>query len=104
MRATPHYRKRGRPSQGAQPAQIVYPIAGALASSIAARPPLVDQQSCFILATNARDETLLPVWWKKSADATLLKSLEFTTYSCGQSGKKITRSHNSSGSLTSAIR
>ena len=60
VRATPHYRKRGRPSQGAQPAQIVYTIAGALASSIAARPPLVDQQSCFILATNELDETLLP--------------------------------------------
>jgi transposase len=60
VRATPRYRTRGRPSQGAQPAQIIYPIEGALASSIAARPPLVDQQSCFILATNALDETLLP--------------------------------------------
>ena len=34
-------------------------IEGALASSRAARPPLVDQQRCFILATNERDETLL---------------------------------------------
>jgi len=59
-RATPCYRTRGRPSQGAQPAQIISTIEGALASSIAARPPLVDQQSCFILATNERDETLLP--------------------------------------------
>ena len=59
-RATPRYRTRGRPSQGTPPDQIIYTIAGALASSIAARPPLVDQQSCFILATNALDETLLP--------------------------------------------
>jgi transposase len=60
LRATPRYRTRGRPSQGAQPAQIIYTIEGALASSLAARPPLVDQQSCFILATNELDETLLP--------------------------------------------
>jgi transposase len=40
-------------------AQIIYTIEGALASSIAARPPLVDQQSCFILATHELDETLL---------------------------------------------
>jgi transposase len=60
VRATPRDRTRGRPSQGAQPAQIIYTIAGALASSIAARPPLVDQQRGFILATNELDETLLP--------------------------------------------
>jgi hypothetical protein len=60
VRATPHYRQRGRPSQGAPPAQSVSPIAGALASSLAARPPLVDQQSWFLLATHERDETLLP--------------------------------------------
>ena len=60
MRATPHSRTRGRPSQGAQPAQIVSTLAGALASSIAARPPLVDPQRCVILAPNERDETLWP--------------------------------------------
>jgi transposase len=60
VRATPRYGTRGRPRQAALPAQIVYTIAGALASSLTARPPLVDQQSCFILATNERDETLLP--------------------------------------------
>ena len=58
--ALPRYGKRGRPRQGEQPAQVVYTITGALASSIAARPPLVDQQSCFLLATNELDETLLP--------------------------------------------
>jgi transposase len=53
---TPHYGKRGRPSPGAQPAQIVYHIAGALASRLTDRQALVDQQSCFILATNELDE------------------------------------------------
>src|SRR5713101_10184107 len=53
---TPHYRKRGRPGPGAQPDQIVYHIAGALASRLTDRQALVDQQSCFILATNELDE------------------------------------------------
>ena len=35
-------------------------IEGALASSIAAHQPLVNQQSCVILATNERDTTALP--------------------------------------------
>ena len=59
VRASPRYGTRGRPRRGAQPAQIGYTIAGALASSLAARAPLVDQQSCFILATNELDETRL---------------------------------------------
>ncbi len=59
VRAIPRYGKRGRPRQDDQPAQTVYTIEGALASAIATRPPLVDQQSCFILATNELDETLL---------------------------------------------
>jgi transposase len=57
---TPQYGKRGRPGPGAQPDQIVYRIVGALASRIAARQALVDQQSCFILATNELDEAQLP--------------------------------------------
>jgi transposase len=60
LRSTPRYRKRGRPGHGVQPAQVIYAIEGALVSSLVARPPLVDQQSCFILATNELDETLLP--------------------------------------------
>jgi transposase len=60
VRTSPRYGKRGRPRQGEPPAQVLYMITGALASSIATRPPLVDQQSCFILATNELDETLLP--------------------------------------------
>jgi transposase len=53
---TPHYGKRGRPSPGAPPAQIVSYIAGALASRLTDHQALVDQQSCFSLATNELDE------------------------------------------------
>ena len=53
---TPHYGKRGRPGPGAQPAQLVYHIAGALASRLTDRQARVDQQRCFILATNELDE------------------------------------------------
>ena len=56
---TPHYGKRGRPGLGAQPDQIVYHIAGALASRLTARQARVDQHSCFILATNELDEAQL---------------------------------------------
>ena len=57
---TPHYEKRGRPGPGAQPDQIVYHIAGALASRLTDRQARVDQHSCFILATNELDEAQLP--------------------------------------------
>jgi transposase len=57
---TPRYGKRGRPGAGASPDQVVYRIEGTLASRIAARQALVDQHSCFILATNELDEALLP--------------------------------------------
>ena len=53
-------RKRGRPGQGTQPAQVVYQIDGALASSLTARQARIDQHSCFILATNELDPTQLP--------------------------------------------
>ena len=58
--STPHYRKRGRPGPGTQPDQIVYHITGALASRLTDRQARVDQQSCFILATNELDEAQLP--------------------------------------------
>jgi transposase len=61
VRSTPRYPKRGRPGQGTLPAQLRYTIEGALASSITARQPRVDRQSCFLLATNELDETRLPV-------------------------------------------
>jgi transposase len=53
---TPHYGKRGRPGPGAQPDQLVYRITGALASRLTDRRVCIDQQSCFILATNELDE------------------------------------------------
>ena len=42
---TPHYGKRGRPGPGAQPAQLVYHIAGALASRPTERRARVDHQA-----------------------------------------------------------
>jgi transposase len=57
---TARYSKRGRPGQGVQPHHVVFTITGALASRLAARQALVEQQSCFILATNELDETQLP--------------------------------------------
>jgi transposase len=61
VRPTPHYAKRGRPGSGASPDQVVYHIEGALASRVAAHQALVDQHSCFILATNELDEAQLSV-------------------------------------------
>jgi transposase len=60
VHATPRYAKRGRPGQAVQPDQMVYQIEGTLASSLAARQALIDQHSCFILATNELDATHLP--------------------------------------------
>jgi transposase len=59
VRALPRYGKRGRPGQGAQPDQVVYQIDGALASSLTSRHTLIDQHSCFILATNELDDQQL---------------------------------------------
>lgn len=60
VRPTPRYGKRGRPSQDAPPARVVYAIEGALASSLATHQALIDQHGCFILATNELDEATLP--------------------------------------------
>ena len=60
IRATPRYGNRGRPRHGTQPEQLVYQIDGALASSLTTRQALIDQQSCFILATNELDTAQLP--------------------------------------------
>ena len=59
VRSTLGYGKRGRPSQGAQPARVVSTIDGALASSLATRQALIDQPRWFILATNAREEAMV---------------------------------------------
>src|SRR5262245_43105935 len=56
---TLHYGKRGRPGTGAQPDQIVYHITGALTSQLTDHRARVDQQRCFILATNELDEEQL---------------------------------------------
>lgn len=60
VRAQPCYGKRGRPGRAAHPDRVVYQVEGALASSITARPALVDQPSCFILAPHELDTTQLP--------------------------------------------
>jgi transposase len=60
VRSTPRYGKRGRPGSDTQPDQVVYSIEGSLASRLATRQALVDQQSCFLLATNELDDTQLP--------------------------------------------
>ena len=52
------YRQR-RPGKAAQPAQVVYQIDGALASSLPEREARVLPQSCFLLATNELDEACL---------------------------------------------
>jgi transposase len=60
IRPIARYGKRGSPGLGAQPAQAVYQVEGALASSLAARQARITQQSCFILATNELDDQQLP--------------------------------------------
>ncbi len=60
VRPTPRYAKRGRPSPGTPPDHVVYQLDGALAMRLAVRQTLIDQHSCFILATNELDDTLLP--------------------------------------------
>jgi transposase len=59
IRVASHYSGRGRPQKGQVPERVAYVIAGALASSLAARPALMEQKSCFVLATNARDAQAL---------------------------------------------
>jgi transposase len=52
--------KRGRPGQSAQPDHVTSHSAGGLASQFAVRQALVEQQSCFILATNELNHAQLP--------------------------------------------
>jgi transposase len=60
IRPIPRYAKRGRPGPGTPPEQVVYQLEGALAMRLAARQARIDQHSCFLLATNELDDTLLP--------------------------------------------
>jgi transposase len=59
VRAQPYYAKRGRPRRDTQPEQVFYQVDGALASSLTMHQGLVDQHSCFILATNELDDPQL---------------------------------------------
>ena len=60
LRPRPRDDTRGRPSHGAFPAQGIDMLDGALASSIAAPQPLVNQQRGGMLATNELDQTQFP--------------------------------------------
>ena len=57
--ATPRYDQRGQPGKGVPSDRVVYQIDGALASSLTPRQALIDQHSCFLLATNELDATQL---------------------------------------------
>ena len=59
IRTTSHYSGRGRPQKGQPPERVAYVIEGALALSLAARRTLVEQKSCFVLATNELDAQAL---------------------------------------------
>lgn len=52
IRGVSHYGGRGRPQQGQAPARVSYVIEGALAISLSKRQALLQQKSCFVLATN----------------------------------------------------
>ena len=54
------YGKRGRPARATAAAQVQYVVQGALASSLAYHQALRETKSCFILATNECDTTVLP--------------------------------------------
>jgi transposase len=58
--AVPHYRRAGRPTKDRQPDAISYRIEGALASRPDQYTRQLQQQSCFILATNQLDSEALP--------------------------------------------
>jgi transposase len=57
--ATPRYDQWGQPGKGVPSDRVVYQIDGALASSLTPRQALIDQHSCFLLATNELDATQL---------------------------------------------
>jgi transposase len=59
IRPRPHYDKPGRPKQGDVPNETSHYIEGALASPLAGHENRMNQESCFIVATNELDEALL---------------------------------------------
>jgi hypothetical protein len=65
VRAPPRDGQRGRPRAEARPAQVVYPIDGALAAALTARQAHIDQHRGGLVATTAFDTTPRPphaVW------------------------------------------
>jgi hypothetical protein len=56
---TPRYGQLGYSGPGTPPDQAVYQLDGALAMRLAARQAGIDPQSCFLLATNELEATLL---------------------------------------------
>jgi transposase len=60
IRPVRRYGKRGRPRPGAALQKVEYVIEGALASSLPYHQARLEAKSCFILATNVCDPTILP--------------------------------------------
>jgi transposase len=59
IEALPRFKGKGRPAKGRAPDFHVYRITGALASRVQERQRRLERKSCFILATNQLDESLL---------------------------------------------
>ena len=55
----PHYRGRGRPADGVAPDYYEVRIEGAVATPIADYQQRIARKSCFIIATNEQDQTVL---------------------------------------------
>ncbi len=59
IQALPRFHGKGRPAQGRTPDFYLYRITGALASRVQEHQRRLERKSCFILATNLLDDTLL---------------------------------------------
>ncbi|MBK1650580.1 hypothetical protein CKO36_18985 [Rhabdochromatium marinum] len=59
IEALPRYHSQGRPARGQAPDFYVYRISGALASQVQEHQRRLERKSCFILATNQLDDSLL---------------------------------------------
>ena len=59
IQAVPRFHGQGRPARGRTPDFYLYRITGALASRVQEHQRRLERKSCFILATNLLDDTLL---------------------------------------------
>jgi len=59
IQALPRFHGKGRPARGRTPDFYLYRITGALASQVQQHQRRLERKSCFILATNLLDDTLL---------------------------------------------